>query len=79
MYGGDERRRDDPRPALPESLRFIEDYGEKALNELLSAGLIQRVGKGSKGNLFWYFRKAQPHSLLLIRLFGLLRQSARAC
>jgi predicted transcriptional regulator len=53
--------------------------GKKALNELLSAGLIQRVGKGSKGNLFWYFRKAQPHSLLLIRLFGLLRQSARAC
>jgi predicted transcriptional regulator len=32
--------------------------GRKALAELLSAGLIQRAGKGSKGNPFRYFLKA---------------------
>ena len=33
--------------------------GYRALTELLSAGLIQRTGKGSKGNLFRYFQLAR--------------------
>jgi hypothetical protein len=38
--------------------------GRSALKELFAAGAVQRIGKGSKGNPFRYFREKQATAAL---------------